>query len=457
MASQRRVLVVDDERSIRESLQMILEYERYSVLHAASGAEALAALEKLGVPVVLLDIKMPGKDGLEVLEEIKRKSPSTEVIMISGHGTVQTAIEAAKKGAFDFVEKPLDRDKILITIRNAFERAGLAAENRRLVEEVGRKTEILGESAAIRDILATIDRVAPTNARVLVMGENGTGKELVARRIHLLSSRRKGPFVDVNCAAIPRELIESELFGHEKGAFTGADRARTGKFEQASGGTLFLDEVGDMDLGAQAKVLRVLEEGRVVRVGGAAAIDVDVRVVAATNKDLPAEAKAERFREDLYYRLNVVPIVVPPLRERRSDVPILVAHFLVGACRGNGIPMKKFSEKAMQALARREWPGNVRELRNFIERIAILHPGETIEEKDVLEAGAATQAPSTGESASADLFAGCSSFSEFQDRAEKEFLARKLRENEWNVTRTAESLKMQRSNLYKKIDKYGLK
>jgi two-component system nitrogen regulation response regulator NtrX len=400
---------------------------------------------------------MPGRDGLEILEELKRRSPSTEVIMISGHGTVQTAIEAAKKGAFDFVEKPLDRDKILITIRNAFERAGLAVENRRLVEEMGKKTVILGESVAIREILATIDRVAPTHARVLVMGENGTGKELVARRLHLLSTRRKGPFVDVNCAAIPRELIESELFGHEKGAFTGADRARTGKFEQASGGTLFLDEVGDMDLGAQAKVLRVLEESRVTRVGGNQAIDVDVRVIAATNKDLPAEAKADRFREDLYYRLNVVPIVVPPLRERRSDVPILVSHFLADACRGNAIPAKRISEKAMQALARREWPGNVRELRNFVERIAILHSGATIEEKDVLDSRAVAESSATGEAASADLFAGCASFSEFQDRAEKEFLARKLRENEWNVSRTAESLKMQRSNLYKKIDKYGLK
>ena len=453
----RRVLVVDDERSIRESLQMILEYEKYAVSLASAGSEALALLEKGEFPVVLLDIKMPGRDGLEILEEVKTRSPGTEVIMISGHGAVQTAIEAAKKGAFDFVEKPLDREKILITIRNAFERVSLAAENRRLALEVERRAVILGESETMMEILSTVDRVAPTNARVLVMGENGTGKELVARRLHLLSPRRKGPFVDVNCAAIPKELIESELFGHEKGAFTGADKARTGKFERASGGTLFLDEVGDMDLGAQAKVLRVLEENVIVRVGGNESIPVDVRVIAATNKDLPAEVKADRFREDLYYRLNVVPIVVPPLRERRSDVSLLVRHFLVESCRANGIPPKKISEKAVAALTRREWPGNVRQLRNFVERLAILATGTAIEERDVLDLKEAGDARPSGEAASADLFAGCASFAEFQDRAEKEFLARKLRENEWNVARTAESLKMQRSNLYKKIEKYGLR
>jgi two-component system nitrogen regulation response regulator NtrX len=442
------ILIVDDEAAIRESLEMILAYEHHSVKLAAGGREALEILEREPVDAVLLDIKMPGQDGLEVLDQIHARRPECPVIMISGHGTIETAVEATKKGAFDFVPKPLDRDRILLTIRNALRQTELERQNRALQEHVDARFEIQARSQAMLNILATIDRVALTDARILISGENGTGKELVALRVHL-QSRRKGPFVDVNCAAIPAQLIESELFGHERGAFTGAHAMKKGKFELADGGTLFLDEIGDMSLDAQAKVLRVLEQQRIQRVGGQGSIQVDVRVVAATNKDLLKEVKGGTFREDLFYRLNVISIHVPPLRERREDVALLAGHFVLEACQRNEIPQKKLAPGALQLLEAYEWPGNVRELRNVIERLAILAPGPTIGEADVRSALSGSR---DGE---ADLLA-CQTLEEFKERSEAVFLRRKLEENGWNVKRTAENIRTPRSNLYKKLEKYNL-
>jgi DNA-binding NtrC family response regulator len=447
------VLIVDDEASIRDSLEMILSYERYAVSQAANGREALEVLDRQPIDAVLLDIKMPDKDGLEVLEEIHSRRPDLPVVMISGHGTIETAVEATKRGAFDFLAKPLDRDRVLLTLRNALRQHDLERQKRLLEAEVDSSWEILGDSPAMRQILDEIDRVAHTDARVLVVGENGTGKELVARRVHLRSGR-KGPFVDVNCAAIPAQLIESELFGHEKGAFTGAHAQKKGKFELADRGTLFLDEIGDMSLDAQAKVLRVLEQQRIQRVGGQASIQVDVRVVAATNKDLPKAVKAGAFREDLYYRLSVVPIRVPPLRERREDVAALASHFVLDAARRNEMPPRKLSAAAIQALERHEWPGNVRELRNVIERLAILAPGPTISEADVGAVLSRSASPVEGESI--DSLLAIPTLEDFKERAEVAFLKRKLRENGWNIKRTAEQIQTPRSNLYKKLEKYDL-
>lgn len=447
-----RVLVVDDDSSIRETIGTILRYEKYDAYLASGAEQALSTLEsESGMDVVLLDVMMPQVNGLELLEKIKAKFPQTEAIMISGHASVNVAVEATKKGAFDFLEKPVDQDRLLLTLRNATKHLSLAREKRDLEQEIGRRYEFHGSSPQIQPILATIDRVAPTNARVLISGENGTGKELVARRIHALSQRRGGPFVDVNCAAIPTELIESELFGHERGAFTGAEASKKGKFELAHEGSLFLDEIGDMDLSAQAKVLRVLQENVVQRVGGSKATPIDVRVVAATNKDLEEEVREGNFREDLFYRLNVVPIRVPPLRDRREDVPLFVELFNRSCSRENGLPRKTITKGAIDLLKKGDWPGNVRELKNFVERLVILCPEETIAEADV-------QRLLRGSPRSdVDLFEKCESFDEFKEKSEMLFLRRKLEDNNWNVKRTAEGLGMQRSNLYKKIDKYGLR
>ncbi len=445
------VLIVDDEAAIRDSLEMILSYERYPVSLASNGREALDTLDHHPIDVVLLDIKMPDRDGLEILETIRGRWPECPVIMISGHGTVQTAVEATKKGAFDFIEKPLDRDRILLTLRNAARQLDLQRQNRALKVQWDSRFEIQAQSPSMLTLLETLDRVALTDARVLITGENGTGKELAARRIHLKSRRHVGPFVDVNCAAIPSELIESELFGHERGAFTGALASTKGKFELADGGTLFLDEVGDMSLGAQAKVLRVLEENVIHRVGGPKAIPVDVRIVAATNKDLPREVQAGSFREDLYYRLNVVPIHVSPLRERLDDVPLLAGHFMVEAAKRHQISQKKLSPGAIQVLQAHDWPGNVRELRNVAERLAILARGDVVSEADVRSLLQRT--PSDTE----DLYAACETFEEFKERSERLFIEKKLQANNWNIKKTAESLKMQRSHLYKKLEKYNLK
>jgi two-component system nitrogen regulation response regulator NtrX len=447
MADQ--ILVVDDEKGIQTTLRRILEYEGYEVAVASNGEEALDAVRS-GIPaLVLLDIKMPGMDGIEVLGEAMRIRGDLVVVMISGHGTVATAVEATKLGAYDFLEKPLDRDRLLLTVRNGLEQRRLSVENLIYRERLDQKYRIVGESEPIRKILRTIEKVGPTNGRVLITGANGTGKELVARALHGASPRAKRPFVEVNCAAIPEELIESELFGHEKGAFTGATSLRIGKFELADGGTLFLDEVGDMSLSAQSKVLRALELGEVARVGGRGTRRVDVRVFAATNKDIVREIREGRFREDLYYRLNVVPIHVPPLSERKEDIPVLARFFLERYCSENGLRPKAMGDDVMELFLRHPWPGNVRELRNTIERLVILGDSDRITVGDVMFFGLSSREDA--------LPAEDATFQEFKDQAERSFLQRKLEENDWSVSRTARELGMQRSNIYKKIEKYALR
>ncbi len=456
----RRVLVVDDEKGIREALTQLLKYEEIEVQSCASGAEAARVYPEFRPHLVFLDVKMQGMDGLETLRHLRTLDPRAQVVMISGHGTIQTAVEATQLGAYDFLEKPLDTDRILLTLRNAMEHVDLASENVRLKAEVHAQYEIVGSSKAIRQVIERIERVAPTAARVLITGENGTGKELVARALHALSPRAVGPFVEVNCAAIPSELIESELFGHLKGSFTGAFADRPGKFELADGGTLFLDEVGDMSLAAQAKVLRALEERVVSRVGAGKPVAVDVRVVAATNKDLAAEISAGRFREDLLYRLNVVPIEVPPLRARRGDIPQLVAHFAEQLGRHGGLPLKRFEEAALQRLTAHDWQGNIRELRNAVERLLILAPGPVVTEADVtrfarLGTGDDGRGTGPGELAGAPWLRAAT-FDEFKQVAERTYILAKLNEHDWNVSETARTLEMPRSNLYKKIERYGL-
>ncbi len=445
----KTILVIDDEQSIRDSLRMILEYERYEVHFASDGETGLSIAPKTSPDLVLLDVKMPGIDGLEVLQRLRQRTPDLPVIMISGHGNIETAVEATKRGAFDFLPKPLDRDKLLVTIRNALQTARLTGDLKQLREKVEGGRQILGSSPAITEIHRLIERVAPTDARVLITGENGTGKELVARAIHAGSKRAEKPLVEVNCAAIPPDLIESELFGHEKGSFTGATAQRIGKFEQADGGTLFLDEIGDMSLQAQAKVLRALEEQTIERVGGNKLINVDVRVLAATNKDLPAEIKKNTFRNDLYHRLNVIPIHVPPLRDRRSDVEVLVRAFVEDVCRRNGMAVKSISGEAISRLSVRDWPGNVRELRNAVERLVILSSGSKI---DVSLLDSVPQAPSEA----GELFGQPMTFQAFKDKAEAAFIKRQLELHSWNVSKTAEALDIQRSHLYTKMKRYGL-
>jgi two-component system nitrogen regulation response regulator NtrX len=448
-----RVLIADDEQGVRAALGQLLEYEGYEVKAVTSGSEALKAWESWRPHLAFLDVKMSGIDGLETLKRLRVIDPAALVIMISGHGTIQTAVEATQLGAYDFLEKPLDTDRILVTLRNALRHAKLQEENVRLRETIESHHEIVGRSAAIKQLIERIERVGPTGARVLITGENGTGKELVARAIHKLSPRRDGPFVEVNCAAIPSELIESELFGHLKGSFTGAIADRAGKFEQASGGMLFLDEIGDMSLSAQAKVLRVLEDGVVTRLGGAKTVSVDVRVIAATNKRLEEEIAAGRFREDLYYRLNVLPLAVPPLRERREDIPLLVEHFARLLSAREGMAPRTIGDEAAARLAEREWPGNVRELRNTVERLLILSTGPRVSAADVdrlLGPRAGGGEPGIG------ALAACRTFEEFKEMAERAFLLSKLREHDWNVSETARLLDMPRSNLYKKIERYQL-
>jgi two-component system nitrogen regulation response regulator NtrX len=444
----KTILIADDEKGIRDSLQGLLEFESYDVLLAEDGPGALAAIAGERIDLVLLDIKMPGMDGLEVLSRIHKDHPELPVVIISGHGTIQTAVEATRLGAFDFIEKPIDADRILVVIRNGLAQHSLMRENITLKAEFKRQIEFVGRHPDILAILDTVQKVASTNARVLIMGENGTGKEMVARALHSASPRASEAFVEVNCAAIPEELIESELFGHEKGSFTGAVARRTGKFELADGGTLFLDEVGDMSLNAQAKVLRVLQESVFERVGGTVSTRVDVRVIAATNKDLLAASQEGTFREDLYYRLNVVPITVPPLRERISDLPLLVDHFLRQTAAELGQPVKKMTKRALDELKEYTWPGNVRELRNLIERLIILAPGRTIDVADLPDLGP-TRKPQ-------DLFFDRDTYSGFKDDIEREFFERKLRQYGYNVSKTARKLGMQRSNLYKKLEKYGI-
>jgi DNA-binding NtrC family response regulator len=446
----KSILVVDDDKAIRDTLRMILQYAKYDPHFAEDGASALSQIASSQFDLVLLDIKMAGMDGLEVLRKIKENEPELPVVMISGHGTIETAVEATRMGAYDFLQKPLDKDKLLIVVRNAIEKKQLLLENKQMKEKAEGKNVILGESQKIKEVLALIERVAQTDARVLITGENGVGKELVARAIHRQGKRRDKPFIEVNCAAIPNELIESELFGHEKGSFTGATSQRIGKFEQADGGTIFLDEVGDMSLNAQAKVLRALEEGKIERVGGNKHIAVDVRVIAATNKNLHDAIKQNLFREDLFHRLNVIMIDVPPLRERREDIPLLATAFAEEICHRYGMSKRTFDPEALRKLKDLDWPGNVRELRNTVERLVILTPTETIASSQI------TQESSGRKADFDDLLNLGGSFQSFKDRAEAAYIKKMLDENDWNITRTAEALSIQRSHLYNKMKKYGL-
>ena len=453
----RRILIVDDEQGIRAALAQLLEFEGYDVRASANAADGIAEYKRWRPQLVFLDVKMAGIDGLEALRRLREFDPTAVVVMISGHATIQTAVEATQLGAYDILEKPLDTDRILVTLRNALSHLALHEENAQLRQRIESRYEIVGRSRAIRAVIDQLEKVAGTPARVLITGENGTGKELVARAIHQRSARALKPFVEVNCAAIPGELIESELFGHLKGSFTGATADRAGKFEQANGGTLFLDEVGDMSLAAQAKVLRVLQDGVITRIGGAKPVSVDVRVLAATNKNLEDEIAAGRFREDLFYRLHVVPILVPPLRERREDIPLLVAHFVAVLTQREGVPPRTISSEAVDRLASRDWPGNVRELRNTIERLLILASGPEVAVDDVDRlAGPGGGGDGGGGGAGLGALADCRTFEEFKHAAERAFLLAKLREYDWNVSETARGLEMPRSNLYKKLERYGL-
>jgi two-component system nitrogen regulation response regulator NtrX len=442
------VLIVDDESAIRDSLRMILEYEGYRVEEAASGPAALARMGDRLPDAVLLDVKMPEMDGIEALRAMRERGYDMPVLMVSGHADVATAVEATRLGAYDFFEKPLQRDRVLVSLRNAVESSRLRAENRSLGVE---PETLIGATAAMRRLRETIDKAAPTHATVLIAGESGTGKELVARAIHRASARRDRPLVQVNCAAIPEELIESELFGHEKGSFTGAVRKQMGKFVAADGGTIFLDEIGDMSARTQAKVLRVLQNGEVEPVGAERTVQVDVRVVAATNRNLEDEIAAGRFREDLYYRLNVIPIRTPALRERLEDVPLLVDYFTRGYAEANNCRPKEFVPEALAHLRALPWKGNVRELKNLIERLLILSPGDTVTRDDVIGAtGGARPELSSGVLAVKTL-------REFRDVSERMFLIHKLEENNWNVTQTAQSIDTPRSNLYKKLEQYDIR
>ena len=447
-----RVLVVDDEQGIRAALGQLLEYEGYEVRSESSAPAGIATFEKWRPHLVFLDVKMAGMDGLEGLKRIRQIDPTASVVMISGHATIQTAVEATQLGAYDILEKPLDTDRILVLLRNALQHVSLQEENARLRETIESRFEIVGRSYAIRALTSQIEKVAVTPARVLITGENGTGKELVARAIHRLSPRATKPFVEVNCAAIPSELIESELFGHMKGSFTGAVSDRAGKFEQADKGTLFLDEIGDMSLAAQAKVLRVLQDGEVTRIGGTKQHRVDVRVLAATNKKLEEEIAANRFREDLFYRLNVLPLHVPPLRDRREDIPLLAQHFVNMLSQRDGAPSRTMDSTALEVLQRFDWPGNVRELRNAIERVMILAAGPRITGADVTRLTGAKPPDASGLGSLLEM----KTYEEFKNAAERAFLLHKLREMDWNVSETARVLDMPRSNLYKKIERYGL-
>lgn len=447
---KKKILVVDDEENIRKSLRMILEYEGYECIEAESASSSFKALQD-DPDIILLDIKMPDVDGMEILQEIKKRKPLTEVIMISGHGTISTAVEATKLGAFDFLEKPLSRERVLLSIRNALEKNKLREENILLKKKTEKKYELIGESTSIKELGEQILKVARTDATVLIMGESGTGKELIAREIHRLSLRSSFPFIQVNCAAIPEELIESELFGHEKGAFTGATDKKIGKFELAHKGTIFLDEIGDMSLRTQSKVLRVLEEGEVQRVGSSKIIKVDVRILAATNKNLKDEIKKGTFREDLYFRLSVVPIVSAPLRDKKEDIPILINYFSETFSEENNFKSKKFSDEAIKFLMRYPWKGNVRELKNLVERLIIMTEKEIIDAEDLpdyIKGETSVLVPEISRT---------KTLKEFKEEAEKLFIVEKLKENKWNLSKTARKIKTPRSNLYKKIDQYGIK
>ena len=453
---------------------MILEYEGYQFVGAVSGQDGLATIQRERPDAVLLDIKMPGMDGMEVLRKLHALDESLPVIMISGHGSTATTVEAIKSGAVDYFEKPLSTERVIVTLRNVLKQSELSAENRDLKVAMESRYEIVGQSPALRGVLESVQRASPTNATVLLLGESGVGKELVARTIHRNSPRAGQRFVQVNCAAIPEELIESELFGHEKGSFTGATEKQVGKFEQADRGTIFLDEVGDMSQKTQAKVLRVLQEQEVERLGSARTIKVDVRVIAATNKNLEEAIERGEFREDLYFRLNVIPIVVPPLRDRREDIPRLVQHFAKRTAEEHNLRPKRFEPSAMDVLSRYRWRGNIRELRNTVERLMIMTPADAVRAEDLpsdirnaeasvartsapVSAPAAENTPANSVPKTDRQPAGAGTLREFKDAAERAYLVQKLRENNWNISKTAEIIDTPRSNLYKKLEQYGIK
>jgi DNA-binding NtrC family response regulator len=446
----KNILIIDDEREICESIKMILEYEGYEVDYTTNPAQGVQLAADNHFAAILLDIQMPGMNGFEVIKKIKEVKPEISIIIISAFGSIENAIKATRLGAFDFIEKPIDREKLLISSRNAVEQSNLLLENKEIKKSLTGDGKILGRSRAMQSILELVNKVAPLDTRVLITGENGTGKELIARAIHSGSQRKDKPFIEVNCAAIPNELIESELFGHEKGSFTGAVQQRIGKFELANKGTIFLDEIGDMSQQAQAKVLRVIEDGKIERVGGAKKIEVDVRIIAATNKDLVKEIENNTFREDLFHRLNVIPIHLPPLRERADDIPELVSHFAKEITERHKKPAVIFTDDAMKFMQSLQWSGNVRELKNAVERIIIIVDKREIHKKDIdlLFSG--------GKSSIDDIISGSNSFQDFKDKSEKIFILKQLKANDWNISKTAEILEIQRSHLYNKMKKYGI-
>lgn len=447
-----KILIVDDEKAIRRTLKEILEYEKYEIDEAEDGEIGLEKISKNEYDVVILDIKMPKKDGIDVLNGMQEKGIDTPVIVLSGHGNIETAVEAVKKGAFDYIPKPPDLNRLLITVRNAMDKVTLVTETKILKKKISKSKDIVGESNSIQKIKDTIAKVAPTEARVLITGDNGSGKELVARWLHEQSNRANGPLIEVNCAAIPSELIESELFGHEKGAFTSAIKQRIGKFEQANGGTLFLDEIGDMSLSAQAKVLRALQENKITKVGGDKEEKVDVRVVAATNKDLLKEVEENRFRIDLYHRLSVILIHVPSLNDRKEDIPVLADYFLKEICGDNGIPCKKIEPDAIEALQARNWTGNIRELRNVVERLVIMSD-KTITKQDVIDySGPGGKVGNKG--IDFDKFAN---LQQLNDYVERSFIENRLDKNNWNVSKTADDIGLSKNELEEKLGNLGLK
>lgn len=445
-----KILVIDDEKNILESIKMVLNYENYQVFTANSGIDGIDKFKTNNPDIVLLDVKMPGFNGIEVLKQLKEINPFSEIIMISGHSGIEEAVEAARLGAFDFLEKPIARDKLVLTVRNASEKVALLKENYSLKSISEKKYKLIGESQKMTQLKDTIAKVARTNSTVLIIGESGTGKELIARNIFMHSSRRKQKFVQVNCAAIPEELIESELFGHEKGSFTGAYEKKIGKFDNAHKGTIFLDEIGDLSLKAQAKVLRVLEEGEIQRVGSPEIRKIDVRVIAATNKELKEEIKKGNFREDLFFRLNVVPVNSPSLRERREDIPLLMDHFVEYFSQEHNFKRKNFSAKAIELFKQYEWKGNVRELRNLVERLLIMSSGSTINETDLPESMIEEHENT------AFSFAEIKLWKEFKAQSEKRFLEEKLKLYNYNIAKTAREIELPRSNLYKKIESSGI-
>ncbi|KAB2878924.1 sigma-54-dependent Fis family transcriptional regulator [bacterium] len=444
------ILIVDDEKNIRRSVEMILQHEDHSIFLAENGKEAVTVVGEKKMNLVFLDLLMPEMNGIETLKQIKLNDPDVVIVMMSGHGTIENAVEAVKLGAYDFIEKPLTKEKVLITAKNALERVNLRNENRNLKSEISKQFEMVGESSAMHDVKIQIAKIAATNVRVLILGESGTGKELVARAIHELSPRKIKPFVKVNCAAIPEELIESELFGAVKGAYTGSVADRDGKFSQAHSGTIFLDEIGDMSLKVQAKVLRALQEGEFEKVGGTKTIKVDVRVLAATNKDLKTEVQKGTFRDDLFFRLNVVPIVMPALRQRKTDIPLLIQHFIKQCCEESVLKKKSFSDSAVKLMIEYEWPGNIRELRNVVERMMILGAGDVVQGEEL---------PVNffkSESTYIKNASGNKSLKDLKEEVERSHIIAVMEKNNWNVTRAAQELDIERTNLHKKLKYYNI-